>query len=57
MKRPKFIKIKRLIKFGDSLGVVLPKDWLSLLGAKFAIELELEVSRQRIIIRTSSESR
>jgi antitoxin component of MazEF toxin-antitoxin module len=55
MKRPRFIKTKRLLKYGGSQVVVLPKEWLSLLGAKFAIELELEVSRQRIIIRASSD--
>jgi antitoxin component of MazEF toxin-antitoxin module len=57
MKKHRMIKTKRLLNLRGSQAVVLPKEWLSLLGAKFAIELELEVSRQRIIIRASSGSR
>ena len=49
--------IKRLIKIGNSRGIVIPSTMLKELGIKFHDELSVEVRFKKIVIKKVKKSK
>jgi bifunctional DNA-binding transcriptional regulator/antitoxin component of YhaV-PrlF toxin-antitoxin module len=54
---PKFLKSKKLLQMRGSMALVVPKEWLSLLGIDGFVEIELDMKKQRIIIRKEEDAK